>query len=314
MKSEDYSIPEKIRYYTNKWVLSKIYHILNKALLNLVFITKPIYSNNNSQIEIHTLLCKRDIPIYFNAIKSFVIFSKLNPKIIIHDDGSLDINCRKRIQKHIINSNIITRKTADNLINNKLKKYKSILYSRENYILLLKLIDVDFFSKNGAKIILLDSDIFFRRPPTEIMEWCRSDSSKILYTQEPNYWVVSKDGIPFYLRKEFNWLNVNLPNTFNAGLLCYKKGVIDYDLLEKYCKITRGWDNSFWAEQSFYAIICGLYKSSALPIEYLNKHKFKIKNPISRHHYDSKTRFNYFYFTKDLLRIYSKLLFKIKYE
>jgi len=314
MKYGDYSLLEKIRYYTNKYFFSKIYSVFNIILLNIIFITNPICSNNKSKIEIHTLLCKRDISIYLCAIKSFVLFSKLNPEIIIHDDGSLNSYHQDLIQRHIIGARIISRESADNLINNKLKKYKSILDSRKNNILLLKLIDINFFSKSDAQVILLDSDIFFRRPPKEIMDWCKSNSKKILYTQEPNYWVISKEGKPFYLRKEFEWLNVNLPKSFNAGLLCYKSGIIDYELLEKYCQITKGWENSFWIEQSFYAIICALNESEALPTEYLNKHKFKIKNPISRHHYDSKTRFNYFYFTKDLLRIYGSLLLKIKYE
>lgn len=133
----------------------------------------------NKNLEIHTLICKKDVLLGINNFKSLHKFDEFkNVPIILHDDGSLDDN-DIRLLMDINNVEIINRKDADKQINEHIKSYPNCLNYRtgNNQINLwhkIKTFDYYFFSKS-KKILGMDSDLLFLRKPENLINLLNND-------------------------------------------------------------------------------------------------------------------------------------------
>ena len=118
------------------------------------------YCNMFSDLEIRILICKRDVEMGLNMIKSlrrYEIFKKI--PIYFHDDGSLDNDC-KNILLSINNSYIVDKTLADNIVLEFINEYKSCKkYRFENIRIFnntkMKLFDFYFLS-NNKNILCID--------------------------------------------------------------------------------------------------------------------------------------------------------------
>jgi len=135
---------------------------------------------NMNNIEIHTLICKKDIILAINNFKSLCKFEEFSSiPIFLHDDGSLNLTDKEILSSSIANSTIIDRKIADVEIANHLSKHPMCNKFRliDSHIHLwhkIKLFDYFFFSKT-KKVLGMDTDLLFMRKPEEVLKFLRED-------------------------------------------------------------------------------------------------------------------------------------------
>ena len=200
-------------------------------------------------IEIHTLICKRDILLAINNIKSFQKFEEFSQMpIILHDDGSLDdedINLLSDIK----NIEIIRRDYADREIEKFIKDYPNCMSYRlgGSHINLwhkIKTFDYFFFSKT-KRIIGMDTDLLFIRKPQNVID--------LINTNTPFYFPDCQSSYCFNEPKS----EVPVPERVNTGLIFipsedyYNINHLEFAL----SNLIRGGINYFpsWIEQSAYA-------------------------------------------------------------
>ena len=118
-------------------------------------------------LEVHILCGKKDLTILAWALKSFLYYSGLKPKIIIHNDGTLTFKFQRLIELKFSNLTVV----------NSIKL--------EGTILLKKLIDV-FASAKANNVIVMDSDIIFYKRPREMIDFIKNDKIKALATASRN--------------------------------------------------------------------------------------------------------------------------------
>jgi len=78
------------------------------------------------RLEIHTLICKRDINWFIATIKLFSYHSKLDFDIIVHEDGSFNRDDIKYLQNGLSNVVVINRRQADEEIKSFLKDLRCV--------------------------------------------------------------------------------------------------------------------------------------------------------------------------------------------
>lgn len=132
-----------------------------------------------TNLEIHTLVCSRDVTMAVNAFNSLQKYEEFkNVVIYLHDDGSLS-EVEKEILTKIHNSVFISRDRADREIKNFLLGYPNCLEYRlgDNKINLwhkIKLFDYLFFSET-KKILGMDSDLLFIHKPESVINFIQKN-------------------------------------------------------------------------------------------------------------------------------------------
>lgn len=211
--------------------------------------TAPIKCLHDSRNEIHVLVCKRDMNMCLVAVKSFLRFYN-QITVVIHDDGSLSNVDLSIIQNHLPGARVISRQEADLALVAVLPE--DIARARSKYVLIMKVIDFNYFS-TADKIILLDSDIVFTGEPEEAIDFLEKDINLPFYNSDP-----LKD--TFRAKKLPN--GVVLPENFNSGFLGYS-GVVQ---LENIIFAIRTLDY-FLEDQTVYAFLLASSKMRALDPE-----------------------------------------------
>ena len=136
--------------------------------------------NNFKELEIHTLICNRDVLLAINNFKSLQKFEEFNDvPVYLHDDGSLtesDIILLGNIKNVVL----IRRNDADLDIEKYVKDYPNCYNYRlgKNPINLwhkIKTFDYYYFSKT-KKVIGLDSDLLFMQKPENVINLINSNT------------------------------------------------------------------------------------------------------------------------------------------
>lgn len=214
-----------------------------------VLSTPPIKCRQDSKNEVHVLVCKRDMNMCLVAVKSFLHFYD-KVKVVIHEDGSLSEADLSRIRDHLPGARLISRREADSALLTVLPE--DIARARAEHVLLMKVIDFNYFS-TANKIILLDSDIVFTGKPEEAVDWLENDLNQTFYNSDPLKDTFRANKIPE---------GVILPDNFNSGFLGYF-GVIR---LENIISAIRAIDY-FLEDQTVYAFLLASSKTQALDPE-----------------------------------------------
>ena len=95
-------------------------------------------------LEVHTLICKRDVQWWIDTIKLFKHHSKLNFITVVHDDGSFDDNDCDVLKNAIIPIKIWRRKDADAEVSKYLINHPNCFhfrYAEHHTIFRIKLFD-----------------------------------------------------------------------------------------------------------------------------------------------------------------------------
>lgn len=123
------------------------------------------------RLEVHTLICKRDINLFIATVKLFTHYSKLDFDTVIHEDGSFDDSDCAYLNEHIPNLYIIRRAKADAEIGEFLKNHELCTHFRfaeHHTIFRMKLFDQFHFTRSH-NLIQLDADILFCKTPQALI-------------------------------------------------------------------------------------------------------------------------------------------------
>lgn len=123
-------------------------------------------------LELHTLICNKDIDWFEKTYKLFKHHSGINCSVIIHEDGSFTDDDKKRLLETYNNFEIIERERADHEILSFLKDHDLCTHFRmaqHHTIFRIKLFDPFFFTKNN-NVVYMDSDILFCKRPDYMLD------------------------------------------------------------------------------------------------------------------------------------------------
>jgi len=227
------------------------------------------YCNMFTDLEIRILVCKKDVEMGLNMVKSLKKYDtfKFVP-IYFHDDGSLTDECKTNLLK-IKNSFVIDKNDADITIIDYIKGYKNcekyrLENARMNLWHKIKLFDFYFLSKS-KNILCIDSDILFLNEPKTIIE--------LINKSIPFYFPDFQNSYSFSKISKIDVLNnVNtgifyIPNEKYFDINCIEFALNDL--------FTIGITERNWIEQSAYA---HMFYQNGKYIK-LNEEKYQIPTP-----------------------------------
>lgn len=142
---------------------------------------KKEYMSNFNDVEIHTLICKKDLTLAVNNFKSLQRYEEFaNMVVVLHDDGSLTKEDLPMLEK-IKNMTIIWREDADMKIKSFVDKHPNCKSYRlgDSHINLwhkIKLFDYFYFSKT-KKILGMDTDLLFLRKPENVIRLMNAETA-----------------------------------------------------------------------------------------------------------------------------------------
>lgn len=146
-------------------------------------------------LEVHTLICKRDVQWWIDTIKLFKHYSGLEFLTVVHEDGSFDDRDCEILNSAIDRVKIWRRKDADVAISKCLVNHPNCLYFRnaENHtIFRIKLFDPFVLSESG-NVIQMDADILFCKKPNFMLDCIKNRNGFYIKDTWTSYCVPFRD-------------------------------------------------------------------------------------------------------------------------
>jgi hypothetical protein len=132
-------------------------------------LSPPIPCYADASCEIHTMLSKRDLPLYVVAIKSFLRFYRA-VSVVVHSDGTLDATCESILRRHIPGCRIISYQDADRRAMDRLGTDSALHRCRSYDVSYRRLVDTELWGRTPSRIIM-DADILVVNEPVEVISW-----------------------------------------------------------------------------------------------------------------------------------------------
>jgi len=209
-------------------------------------------------VSVHTFTGAKDWMLCAWMLASFIHFTKLNWKIIIHEDGSLPKFAALELLRLFPNATIISRAEADETVLAKLSPFPLCKEFRATNPLAMKLFDMPHFAP-GESFLLLDSDVLFFREPTEILRWASESESSCWFNQD----VAESSLVSSEEARER--LGIELWPWVNSGLCCISKSAMDLAFCEKVLAETSIRKGHFWRiEQTLFALCASSHQRGGL--------------------------------------------------
>ncbi len=201
---KELTFSQKVEYFKNR--------MLGPSLLAK---TSPFLKKGQPVYELHVLCQKSDVWMLTWSLKSLLFHSTLTPKVIIHNDGSLDQFACYHLKRIFSNIRIISRQEADATVLPKIPKTSKLYkYRSEGHPLLLDLIDPIIYAEND-KLVVLNSDILFFKTPREVDDFIINQSdTDVLVSRQPKSYVmaISSDYVNKHslIQKEAGYINCGI--------------------------------------------------------------------------------------------------------
>jgi hypothetical protein len=147
------------------------------------------------KLEIHTLICKRDVSWWLDTFKLFEHYSGLNCEVHVHEDGSFDQADCEALKREIPFVVIRRRQDADTMMKDALRGYPLCTHFRfaeHHTIFRIKLFD-PFILSYSNNVMYMDADILFCQRPTEIIDCVNNSVGFYLRDSWSSYCVPFRD-------------------------------------------------------------------------------------------------------------------------
>jgi hypothetical protein len=209
--------------------------------------------------------------------------------VVFHDDGSCDGQVRRAIANVVPFAKIIDRPEADSQLTEMLKPWPVLLKLRSILPLALKLLDAALLGPPGKRLIL-DCDMMFFRPPTEILEWAMG-------AERPNYFLTDvKEASAIPPETIEARVGIKPVSKLNSGICAIAADFINPEFLAdamvktKLLQAERRWT----FEQTLFAIAAARQPSELLPSSYLVSIAAHAPPDIIMRHYIGAVRQRFF--------------------
>jgi len=172
-----------IRYQFLIFISVIIRHVVNAiTLLDMIFGRCRLVSKGSRVVAVYMIVNNR---FFFDMVRSFFSLVAVMPNIDIKiiDDGTLS-SWKKKSLKYIIGENVSIIENSETLSQlGRISQYKYIYafarYGWSGVKFILPLLDT-----THKKVIVLDSDTIFFKPPEAIIKWIKSGKKYHLYTKD----------------------------------------------------------------------------------------------------------------------------------
>ena len=202
-------------------------------------------------LEVHNLVCHRDVSIALICLKSLLATSQEKLQIIVHDDGSLTDEDKTFIRAQLPNSTLVSRDHADHELAIVLDGLPTIRKARLKLPHLLKVLDVPMLCRSD-NVCFVDSDVLFLRTHRGLFEISKTRSACARFILD----IRTCHG--FRLKDFWPLGPVSPIARLNSGLFCIKRNVIDFDWVEAVCSrvgLPQILQHRSWFEQGLWAAI-----------------------------------------------------------
>ena len=301
-------LPWRIKKRINRRNLRRI---VTQRVFRLVRTTPPIESTNTSPYEIVTLLDKGNVDSYLLTIKSFMLHSPMDCRITVISDGSLGMQEKKLLAKHVRNINILepipTYPHLPSLTDDENLVLEAV---RQEYIFIKKVFDL-FYSTHCEFLITIDSDVLVLNDidPTFFE---LGEQAAIKYNCDHDH---SQHDDFFYLAERFmREMGFDNPVTnLNSGFFILSKDCFDLELIAKYIVYVHQNAQSYYVlEQDCWNVLASAIPSAPLPDSYLVGSNFEdyqrkeLRAAATSIHYVSMVRYTSFEYLSNGLKIIQK--------
>lgn len=248
-------------------------YILNKFFsLQLLARIKPISCPRDDGFEIHTLAPRSGLWMAYWTVRSFLYHSGLCPRIIIHDDGSIDERTAAMFESKLANAKVLYKSEAEKMfyadpnIPDIVKKYRR---ECKNFYIMMFL--DHFFLSSTCKVMVLDNDMLFYDRPTEIIEFMRGNSGvDAIYAAYSGSNPVDMDE---EYQKKYAAILADA-SRLNSGLMVFDKSKIDVQRIAEYFEHVTKPDGPL-IEQTGWGMILSQIPHSLFPEE-----RYKLRGGI----------------------------------
>jgi len=245
----------------------------------------PAAAPHDADLEVHMLVCKRDLRIGGVAIKSLLRFDELRCAVTFTNDGTLSDADVAWLTGHVPNAhwldwpakNVASLDAALQDSPNLAALYGS------RYAPVCKLMHATAAAR-CPRVIVLDPDTAFFQPPRTIIDWACEDDRRPLYLHDHQDEAAQ---VPDTAREAFAMLEQHFHDHgewsvqhrfFNSGLLIFRPDVLRLDVAERYLVWWKQLDakykgnkNAIWfgnwtPEQSCFHVMFALAAHPAQPL------------------------------------------------
>jgi hypothetical protein len=204
-------------------------------------------------LEVHNLVCHRDISIALTCLTSLLATSQEKLQIFVHDDGSLTDEDKICLRAGLPDSLLISRDHADCAMADALEMLPTLRKARLQIPHLLKVLDVPMLCR-GDKVCFVDSDVLFLRAHRGLFELSKTRGVNARFMSD----VRTCHG--FRLKHFWPVGSVSPIARLNSGLFCIERNSINFDWIEAVCSrvgLSQVVQHRSWFEQGLWAAIAG---------------------------------------------------------
>lgn len=238
-----------------------------------------IEANPAAPVEIHTLLCRRDVLAYLYAVKSLLFYSS-NFSVVVHDDGTLTNSDLAILRRHLPGIRIIGRAEGDAAVIPALRSFPVLTSYRQAIPNARQFLDFTLLS-GASRLISLDADVLFLERPVEVLNWAAGQSPTVLVGHEKD-WESEQD------RRLDRTALAYFPN-INIGLMCFPRELLRLDRAEQILQAFGGTPD-WWTGQAAIAVLIQDYaRQNPAQAQYLDGdryiHNTRLDRPAVMKHY-----------------------------
>lgn len=250
-------------------------------------------------IEMHSICQKKDIWMLACMLRSFLFYSKLRPKVIIHDDGSFDRNSAKLIESKFANTEVWFLKERKEKVMAIPDLPEIVRKARiKGHKFLYRPIDVLALSK-AKKLLFHDTDIIYYKSPVEIIDFVNGkiDCDALVQKLITGYFDVMMDE---YYNQKYN-LEEKQVKYINGGYVILNGEKFKMDQMVEYLEHAKRLPEDYFSEMGFFACVLAQLNFKFLPTdEYIIKGSPTDK--VVMKHYTSPRRYEMFAYGIDMVR------------
>jgi hypothetical protein len=240
--------------------------------LKKILCTAPIPCDGNADVEIHVLTSSSDLFMALFSLKSILRFMS-NVQVIVHGDETLTCDEAALVKHHIPGGEVILLSEANQLMQRNSLVWSlrcqiperftlGTAYAAQRKAWALKVFDFYCLAR-ANKVVVLDSDTLFLKPPIELIEWIKEVVGKAFYAVpfSPNLRVS-----PDRCREVFP--KAKVIESFNGGFYGFDRRVLTLGLLQDVVsKIAQ--DDSFpiYGDECIWRFVIGHISHQALPVD-----------------------------------------------
>lgn len=194
---------------------------------------------------VSSLLGHRQLETALVCLGSLVRHSAEPLALRLHDDGTLTGEDRERLEAGLDPALLVSREEADDRAAGLLARRPALRAYRRDHPLALKLIDAVLFG--GEELAYCDSDILFLRPFRGLFR-LPGPAGAVFMSDRQNAYSVRSWHLLAHRR-------LRLPRRVNSGVVVYRTGAYDPDLLEWYLSRPELLFAPVWVEQTAWALL-----------------------------------------------------------